>query len=108
MMGLLQQSRCSRTFSTAVPAHEMYDGPHVSLWWPSRDSPGPSAYDTDSPGKRQLLSDRHRDPAWSMGSGARSDPTGSRSSASIPGVGEIAWHGLASSMFLVYVLSRQT
>lgn len=53
-----------------------------------RDSPGPSAYDTD-PGKRQLLSDRHRDPVWSMGSGLRSDPTGSKQSASLPGVGKL-------------------
>ena len=67
----------------------------------SRDSPGPSAYDTDSPGKRQLLSDRHREPAWSMGSGARSDPTNSRGSASLPGVGEIMYHVLANIMLLM-------
>lgn len=34
-----------------------------------------------------VLSDRHRDPSWSMGSGGRSSPTGSKQSASMPGVG---------------------
>ena len=84
---LLSRSCCA--FSMTIPAHNLYVTMRSWLLWPSRDSPGPSAYDTDSPGKRQLLSDRHREPAWSMGSGARSEPTGSRGSASLPGVGAV-------------------
>ncbi len=34
------------------------------------------------------LSDHNRDPSWSMGVGNRSDPTGSKQSASMPGAGE--------------------
>ena len=96
------QLRPGCSFSMTAPAHTV-SNLHVTLTSSpkSRDSPGPSAYDTDSPGKRQLLSDRHRDPAWSMGSGARSDPTGSSASATLPGVGAIATHDSASSMFLV-------
>ena len=58
-----------------------------------RDSPGPSAYNTDNPWARKMLSERHREPAFSMGSGQRSDPTGSCAQASNPGVGASLMYG---------------
>ncbi len=66
--------------------------------WRRRDSPGPSAYYTDvARGNRQVLSDHHSEPAFSMGSSCRSDPAGSKQSASMPGVGEFVFFGCTSA-----------